>query len=526
MSTLSKSTNAAASCFLNKFESKEIVNIAKVTDSTSKMMLFEPSILANTISYLGNLTSSSSPKIQRNLSFDNLIPSFNLPLSMPPITPTTSSTFSSFIDASELKCKFLDYPNKVLVILLDCRTYTDFNLKHIKDSVHLNCRDKIIRKRLQTRKLTVKDLISNEEIKNKLDSNEDSLISNVRAGFNSIINRLSSCTNLATFENDHDSQISNLNINDDKENIFPNDKNQQSAMIVILDDKTSNLNDLQSDSNPLKIVQENIKQSGYKKECKILKGGFKEFAENFPEHCVNKIVDNRNFYCGQEDQHQSAIENATITEITPYLYLGNECDAKNVASLEKKGISAILNVTKNIPFYNHSVTSINKRISVNDCSTQNLKEHFDEAIDFIEQARLNNSKVLVHCQAGISRSPTIVIAYLMKKLQMSMNEAYAQVREKRSIIAPNLIFMSQLMDFEENNLLIKKNLNLKKSALVVEEEINNNSCSSYKLSLSAESSSPESTDANGFMVKFSNAKIANSQSNNEINIQKTVMVCN
>jgi hypothetical protein len=43
-------------------------------------------------------------------------------------------------------------------------------------------------------------------------------------------------------------------------------------MIVIYDDKTSNLNELQSESNPLKIVQENIKQCGYKKECKILKG--------------------------------------------------------------------------------------------------------------------------------------------------------------------------------------------------------------------------------------------------------------
>jgi dual specificity MAP kinase phosphatase len=60
----------------------------------------------------------------------------------------------------------------------------------------------------------------------------------------------------------------------------------------------------------------------------------------------------------------------------------------------------------------------------------------------------NNSKVLVHCQAGVSRSPTIVIAYLMRKLKLKMNDAYGKVREKRPIVAPNLIFMSQLMDFE------------------------------------------------------------------------------
>ena len=56
--------------------------------------------------------------------------------------------------------------------------------------------------------------------------------------------------------------------------------------------------------------------------------------------------------------------------------------------------------------------------------------------------------MLVHCQAGISRSPTIVIAYLMNKMQMRMNDAYNMVRDKRPIIAPNLVFMSQLMDYE------------------------------------------------------------------------------
>lgn len=57
-------------------------------------------------------------------------------------------------------------------------------------------------------------------------------------------------------------------------------------------------------------------------------------------------------------------------------------------------------------------------------------------------------KVLVHCQAGISRSPTIVIAYLMYKYNLSMNDAYSKVKDIRPIVAPNLIFMSQLMDYE------------------------------------------------------------------------------
>ena len=137
-----------------------------------------------------------------------------------------------------------------------------------------------------------------------------------------------------------------------------------------------------------------------------------------------------------------------------------------------------------------------------------MKQHFDEAIEFIELARVNNSKVLVHCQAGISRSPTIVIAYLMKKLNISMDDAYNRVREKRSIIAPNLIFMSQLMDFEAKYIKINRN--------------NTNEI----LSDESNSSSPESTDGNGFL-KFSNSKINASKTNNASeDIKQPIMVCN
>lgn len=65
-----------------------------------------------------------------------------------------------------------------------------------------------------------------------------------------------------------------------------------------------------------------------------------------------------------------------------------------------------------------------------------------------DEARETGGRVLVHCQAGVSRSPTIVIAYLMKHTRMTMVDSYKFVKSRRLIISPNLNFMGQLVEWE------------------------------------------------------------------------------
>ena len=68
---------------------------------------------------------------------------------------------------------------------------------------------------------------------------------------------------------------------------------------------------------------------------------------------------------------------------------------------------------------------------------------------FSDEARNASCNVLIHCQAGVSRSATIVVAYLMHHKKMSMDDAYRLVKAKRSVISPNFNFMGQLMEYEQ-----------------------------------------------------------------------------
>jgi protein-tyrosine phosphatase len=77
-----------------------------------------------------------------------------------------------------------------------------------------------------------------------------------------------------------------------------------------------------------------------------------------------------------------------------------------------------------------------------------LSAHFDVSINFLNEW-LNKTNVLVHCFAGISRSATITIAYLMKENKWSFLNAHAYVKERRGIIGPNMGFQNQLMNFEK-----------------------------------------------------------------------------
>ncbi|WAR21072.1 DUS4-like protein [Mya arenaria] len=140
--------------------------------------------------------------------------------------------------------------------------------------------------------------------------------------------------------------------------------------------------------------------------------------------------------------------NGGPVEIIPGLYLGDSTHSCQAAVLRELGVTCLLNVSttcKNM--FEGEFDYMN--IPVNDNDQANLADWFLEAINFIDNARDNDGKVLVHCQAGVSRSATVCIAYIMYKNDMTLEDAFDLVRARRGVISPNLNFMQQLKEFEK-----------------------------------------------------------------------------
>lgn len=84
---------------------------------------------------------------------------------------------------------------------------------------------------------------------------------------------------------------------------------------------------------------------------------------------------------------------------------------------------------------------------------QNLSQYFTVCNDFIHAARLRDGNVLIHCLAGMSRSVTVAVAYIMSVTPLTWKEALKVVRAGRAVANPNLGFQTQLQDFELTKLV-------------------------------------------------------------------------
>ncbi|UJR28598.1 hypothetical protein I4U23_009831 [Adineta vaga] len=132
-----------------------------------------------------------------------------------------------------------------------------------------------------------------------------------------------------------------------------------------------------------------------------------------------------------------------------FLYHGDIQHASNAKLLKELKIKHIIDVCdceldKEI-LENFNVLWIN----LNDDFTADIKKHFDVTNKFLYDCKQNKEKVLVHCQMGISRSSSIVLAYLMKYHHDTLQKAYGYLLERRRVAGPNPSFLLQLIRYEK-----------------------------------------------------------------------------
>jgi len=126
---------------------------------------------------------------------------------------------------------------------------------------------------------------------------------------------------------------------------------------------------------------------------------------------------------------------------------------ENREGLHNNNITGIVNCSPDIPCAHSNENLEYCVVPVPDVSRADILPYFDGAANFIDShvRRQNNGKacnVLVHCRQGISRSVSVVLAYLIKYHGMSREEALVSVKTQRSQAKPNAGFWKQLQDFE------------------------------------------------------------------------------
>ena len=224
---------------------------------------------------------------------------------------------------------------------------------------------------------------------------------------------------------------------------------------------TSNSANKKANQNNVNLSQEknknNINNSkNIKNDNKIVNVSFSTTKCKYcnKNYIPNKVLRSHLFYCidcylqKKKCKYQADLDYHTEIEfveiIKGKLYLGNNEAAKNLELLKKNNITSILICGYFLSeFFPNQF--IYKTLEFEDNEFEIIKYALVKGIDFIEK----NKCILVHCRKGVSRSSSIVIAYLMYINKQSFEEAYDFVLKKKNNIKPNDNFINQLKEFDD-----------------------------------------------------------------------------
>lgn len=140
----------------------------------------------------------------------------------------------------------------------------------------------------------------------------------------------------------------------------------------------------------------------------------------------------------------------SASEIMPRLYVSDLAFAENPAALASLGITHVLSAMRGYvalpPLPLHRA-----QFPLDDLPFSELAAHLPHTTAFVRGALSDPSaRVLVHCVEGVSRSTSVVAAYLIAEFGWTTGQAVQYVKSRRRAAEPNFGFVQQLQEYAES----------------------------------------------------------------------------
>ena len=171
------------------------------------------------------------------------------------------------------------------------------------------------------------------------------------------------------------------------------------------------------------------------------------------ELAKNESSESKNSEQKDSDNHQDETKEFEGSElIDDFMWIGGEESAFDVTGMKRLGINYVLNCCGNQIDLKYGLFDIElHKINASDDYEYHIMKDVEGCIKFINKAKKNNGKILVHCVQGRNRSATVCCAYLIYS-GMNIADAYKQILIKRELPIAGLAlknenFRKQLMDF-------------------------------------------------------------------------------
>eukprot|EP00698_Gefionella_okellyi_P011207 TRINITY_DN2948_c0_g1_i1.p1 TRINITY_DN2948_c0_g1~~TRINITY_DN2948_c0_g1_i1.p1 ORF type:complete len:1095 (-),score=144.55 TRINITY_DN2948_c0_g1_i1:115-3399(-) len=165
-----------------------------------------------------------------------------------------------------------------------------------------------------------------------------------------------------------------------------------------------------------------------------------------PTSLLNSSV-NREWTEKRERESQLAYYDNVCSKIIDGLYISSSIVAANQQMLRDNGITHVINCVGQACPNAFSDSLHYLTLYLSDSHMENLTCVFYEAIEFIQRARAENGRVMVHCKRGISRSCAVAMCYLMFTQKTAFRETLVLVQKSRAVASPNGGFFFQLQEW-------------------------------------------------------------------------------